>query len=122
MGRLRREAERLPGRGWLPEAGLRDPREHLVTGTARGDRPFSVAGEARRQPPSIGRRRGNRLIGQIVRNITLKGPSPVHNGGWDEAQTTETVAVNHRPVAIRGQVDRPDPFASSQRHSTAAAG
>jgi hypothetical protein len=30
----------------------------------------------------------------------------------DGAQTTETVAVNHRPVTIRGQVDRPDPFAS----------
>jgi hypothetical protein len=36
MGRLRREAERLPGRGWLPEAGLRDPREHFVTGQLAG--------------------------------------------------------------------------------------
>jgi hypothetical protein len=51
MGRLRREAERLPGRGWLPEAGLRDPREHLVTGQLAGIVLLVLRGRLAVNPP-----------------------------------------------------------------------
>jgi hypothetical protein len=34
----------------------------------------------------------------------VDGPGPRPQGIMDGAQTTETVAVNHRPVAIRGQL------------------
>ncbi len=36
-----------------------------------------------------------------------KAWAPSTTGGADGAQASGTVAVNHRPVAIRGQVARP---------------
>ena len=118
-----RTTDRLPGfpcgfgfaDSWYERLPSRPGRE---ASTRTGPRPKGLAAD---QTPLSGDGEVTRSSGESSGNVTLMclGRPRGITGG---AQASETVVVHDRPVAIRGQVDRSDPFASSQTHSTAAAG
>jgi hypothetical protein len=120
-----RTTDRVPGFSHVG-FGFADSRVRTmaVTAWAGGIHPHRTApqGPRRRPDPPIGRRRGHPFIGRIVRERYVDVPGHRPRGDHRRAQASETVESMTDPSrSVVKSIDR-TPFASSQRHSTAAAG